>query len=748
MPLLLATLAGLTSLWASQVTQADESAVQAPVLAPLATHPRTARIVVEQLRRNHYVDMQVNDSLSSDMFDNYLEALDPGRYYFLASDIAEFEAYRFQLDNALRRGDLLPAYRMFNRLQQRLIERTDYLQAQISAGLDKLTFDTDQTIMIKREEAPWSSSLAAHDDLWDRRLKSQVLSMKLGDKELSDIAETLSKRYRNQRKVALRNRSEDAFQTFINAFATTFDPHTQYFSPRTSTNFNINMSLSLEGIGAVLQTDEDATKIVRLVPAGPADKSGALKPADVIRAVGQGNSGPMIDVVGWRLDDVVELIRGPKDSTVRLAVNDADAENAESRIVTIVRNTIKLEEQAAQANIISIEEAGKTRRIGVIDIPTFYLDFKGQQERDPDYRSTTKDVRKLVERLIEQGIDGLVIDLRNNGGGSLQEADTLTSVFIPSGPTVQVKSSRSDPTIYRNDDNTVIYGGPMAVLVNRLSASASEIFAGAMQDYGRALVLGGQTFGKGTVQTMIPLNRGQLKLTAAKFYRVSGQSTQHQGVIPDIDFPSLFDKEAIGESTLDGAMPWDVIDAVGYAPYSELTPYLATLQQRHVERAGDDPHFKYYRALMTRAEEKSGRTHLSLNEAARRDEKMQDDAWRLAVENTLRTATGKPVAATLDELEEMQEAEELRDKTNEDTLATSSTSDDPITGAGQLDVTPEDLNSPETADASDVIEEIGDDPMLREAGRVLNDLIGLMRGPLPEQTLTAEALPKRAAPAG
>ena len=748
MPLLLATLAGLTSLWASQVAQANESAVQAPVLAPLATHPRTARIVVEQLRRNHYVDMQVNDSLSSDMFDNYLEALDPGRYYFLASDIAEFEAYRFELDNALRRGDLIPAYRMFNRLQQRLIERTDYLQAQISAGLDKLTFDTDETIMIKREEAPWSSSLAAHDDLWDRRLKSQVLSMKLGDKELSDIAETLSKRYRNQRKVALRNRSEDAFQTFINAFATTFDPHTQYFSPRTSTNFNINMSLSLEGIGAVLQTDEDATKIVRLVPAGPADKSGALKPADVISAVGQGNSGPMIDVVGWRLDDVVELIRGPKDSTVRLAVNDADAENAESRIVTIVRNTIKLEEQAAQANIISIEEAGKTRRIGVIEIPTFYLDFKGQQERDPDYRSTTKDVRKLVERLTEQGIDGLVIDLRNNGGGSLQEADTLTSVFIPSGPTVQVKSSRSDPTIYRNDDNTVIYGGPMAVLVNRLSASASEIFAGAMQDYGRALVLGGQTFGKGTVQTMIPLNRGQLKLTAAKFYRVSGQSTQHQGVIPDIDFPSLFDKEAIGESTLDGAMPWDVIDALGYAPYSELTPYLAALQQRHVERAGDDPHFKYYRALMTRAEEKSGRTHLSLNEAARRDEKMQDDAWRLAVENTLRTATGKSVAATLDELEEMEEAEKLSDKTDEKTLATSSTSDDPITGAGRLDVTPEDLHSPETADASDVIEEIGDDPMLREAGRVLNDLIGLMRGPQPEQTLTAEALPKRAAPAG
>ena len=348
-------------------------------------------------------------------------------------------------------------------------------------------------------------------------------------------------RYRNQQKVALRIAAR--MQTFINAFASTFDPHTQYFSPRTCTNFNINMSLSLEGIGAVLQTDEDATKIVGWCR-WFADKSGDLKPADTISQ--QSTQGPMIDVVGWRLDDVVELIRGPKDSTVRLAVSSDDADSEETRIVTIVRNTIKLEEQAAQAKLITLNESGTEKRIGVIDIPTFYLDFKGQQERTPDYRSTTKDVTRLITQLKEKGIDGLIIDLRNNGGGSLQEADTMTSLFIPSGPTVQVKSSRSRPTVYSNDDDTVIYDGPMAVMVNRLSASASEIFAGAMQDYGRALVLGGQTFGKGTVQTMIPLNRGQLKLTAAKFYRVSGQSTQNQGVIPDIAFPSLLD--AIGES--------------------------------------------------------------------------------------------------------------------------------------------------------------------------------------------------------
>lgn len=742
----LLTAAALPSRAADTNTAETNADIQAPVLAPLATHSRTAQIVVQQLRRNHYVDLKVNDALSSDTFDNYIEALDSGRYYFLAADIAEFEGYRYELDNALRRGDLIPAYRMFNRLQKRLLERTKYMQRAIDSGLERLDFTTDEVIRIKREKVAWSIDQATQDDLWNRRLKSQVLSMKLNDKELEEIAETLAKRYRNQQKAALRNRSEDAFQTFINAFAATFDPHTQYFSPRTSTNFNINMSLSLEGIGAVLQSDEDATKIVRLVPAGPADKSGALKPSDIISAVGQGDAGPMIEVVGWRLDDVVELIRGPKESTVRLAVQDADDENSETKLVTIVRNTIKLEEQAAQASVITVEDGENARRIGVIEIPTFYLDFKGQQERDPNYRSTTKDVRKLVNRLAEEGIDGLVVDLRNNGGGSLQEADTLTSLFIPSGPTVQVKTSRSTPTIYRNDDNNVIYSGPMAVLVNRLSASASEIFAGAMQDYGRALVVGSQTFGKGTVQTMIPLNRGQLKLTAAKFYRVSGQSTQHQGVIPDIDFPSLFDKENIGESTLDGAMPWDVIDAARYAPYSELSAHVRDLQAHHLARTGDDPHFNYYRALMAKAEEKSGRTSFSLNEGQRRQEKQQDDAWRLELENTLRAATGKPVAKTLDELEELQEAEE--DALDADaTVAAEDATSEQNTG------TTDSITAPlEGTAAAKAIEEIGEDPMLRETGRIVKDLIDLLdgNGPLlrPTQPMTAKAEPKREIPAG
>ena len=724
----------------------SDSDVQAPELAPLSTHSRTAQIVVQQLRRNHYVDLKVNDALSSDMFDNYLEALDPGKYYFLASDIAEFEVYRYELDNALRRGDLVPAYRMFNRLQQRLIERTKYMQQAIDSGLERLDFNTDEVISIKRESIPWPANPTAQNDLWNRRLKSQVLRMKLNDKDLVEIGETLSKRYRNQQKIALRNRSEDAFQTFINAFAATFDPHTQYFSPRSSTNFNINMSLSLEGIGAVLQSDEDATKILRLVPAGPADKSGALKPSDVISAVGQGDAGPMIDVVGWRLDDVVELIRGPKDSTVRLAVRDADAQGSETKIVTIVRNTIKLEEQAVQASVITVNEGETSRRIGVIDIPTFYLDFKGQQERDPNYRSTTRDVRKQVDRLMLEGIDGLVIDLRNNGGGSLQEADTLTSLFIPSGPTVQVKASRSRPTIYSNDDDDVIYSGPMAVLVNRLSASASEIFAGAMQDYGRALVVGSQTFGKGTVQTMIPLNRGQLKLTAAKFYRVSGQSTQHQGVIPDINFPSLFDKGNIGESTLDGAMPWDVIDAARYAPFGELSAYIADLQAGHLARTANDPHFNYYRALMVKAAEKSERTFLSLNESERREEKQLDDAWRLELENTLRVATGKVVAKTLKELEELQDAEaEALDSDTTPATEAERVNQEVVIGDS------ESQDAGETAQ-TDAIEEIGEDPMLRETGRIVNDLVDLLNGDSPQlspsQPMTAKAAPEKPKPAG
>ena len=549
----------------SQLTTTDSAPKLEPVtiapLQPLAEHPRTSVNVVEQLRRNHYLSKPIDDALSSAMLDKYLNILDGSKSYFLASDIQDFEPLRYRLDDALKDSDLDPAFHIFNRYQDRLLDRLNFSLELLVKGLSLSTLRSTKPLRQIASKREWPADKEALDDLWRRRLKSQILSLRLSDKTPEETAETLTKRIRNQIKMLKRNKSEDAFQVYMNAFASTYDPHTQYFSPRTSENFNINMSLSLEGIGAVLKTEDDVTSIVRLVPAGPAAKSGAVKPTDKITAVGQGKDGPMIDIVGWRLDDVVELIRGPKGSTVQLQVVGADADKESSKRVTIVRNTIKLEEQAAQAKVIEVstQAMGLTpvstyshdnkMRIGVIEIPTFYIDFRAQQQGVKDFRSTTRDVRRLIDELRAEDIEGLVIDLRSNGGGSLQEADSLTGLFVGAGPTVQVKAARRRPNIYSSSVDQVAWDGPLAVMVNRLSASASEIFAGAIQDYGRGIVIGSQTFGKGTVQTLIPLNRGQLKLTAAKFYRVSGESTQHQGVTPDILFPTLVDDEQIGEST-------------------------------------------------------------------------------------------------------------------------------------------------------------------------------------------------------
>ena len=703
----------------TNVQEPEEEIRTAPTLSPLDIHPRTSLIVVEQLRRNHYINKTVDDELSEHIFDKYLTVLDPGHYYFIANDITEFEKYRFRLDDALKKGDLDPAFMIFNRYQMRIVDRLNYLISLIDSGIENLDFSRKESILVNREDAQWSVDEAAHDDLWRRRLKAQVLAMKLSDTPMQEISEKLRKRYRNQLKIAVRNKSEDAFQAYINAFAHTYDPHTEYFSPRTSENFNINMSLSLEGIGAVLKSEDDNVEVVRLVPAGPAAKSGELKPADKITAVGQGTQGPLIDVVGWRLDDVVELIRGPKDSTVRLSITPADSKEGESKNITIVRNKIKLEEQAAKAKTITLGD-DDPRLIGVIEIPTFYADFAAQQKGDPNYRSTTRDVRRLVAALKEKGIEGLIIDLRSNGGGSLQEADSMTGLFIRSGPTVQVKSARRRANVLSDNNLELAWDGPMAVMVNRLSASASEIFAGAMQDYGRALVIGNQTFGKGTVQTLIPLNRGQLKLTAAKFYRISGNSTQHQGVIPDIKFPALVDNDVIGESTLDDAMPWDKIKPANYRPIGSLGNVVAKLQQQHNSRAADNPHFVYYRALSQRSQEKSAIEVLSLNEAVRREERTQDDLWRLDLENTLRMAIGKPTAETLDALEDLQKAEAEAIEEAANALVKDDEANDPQQQLGKSDAAADATNGKNTRD---IIEEVSEDPLLREAGRVLADLV-------------------------
>ncbi len=642
-------------------------------LTPLDVHPRTSLTIVEQLRHTHYLEKPLDDQTSSQIFDKYLEMLDSSRAYFTAKDIASLEKYRYQLDDALIRGNLDPAFEIFNLYQQRLTERLDFLISELAKGLQETDFEADDVIEIDRDHAPWPADEAALDDLWRKRLKAAALSMKLNGKNLDEIDNLLTKRYKNRLKQSAQTKSEDAFQLYVNAFASTYDPHTQYFSPRTSQNFNINMSLSLEGIGAVLRTEDEYTSVVELVPAGPADKSGDLAPADRIVSVGQGEAGPLIDVVGWRLDDVVELIRGPKSSKVRLEIIPHNVDDGTTRVITITRNTVKLEEQAAQKKLLTLRQGGQEHRIGIIEIPTFYADFKAIQQGDPNYKSTTRDVRELIEALKAEGIEGLVIDLRNNGGGSLQEADALTGLFIKSGPTVQVKSANRQPSVYADTDESVAWDGPMAVLVNRLSASASEIFAGAIQDYGRGLIIGSQTFGKGTVQTLIPLNRGQLKVTAAKFYRISGESTQHQGVLPDIEFPEMFDTETIGESSLEDAMPWDKINAAMYPKSHQIEPLLTDLKARHAQRVANDPDFTYLKALALKNKEESHRTFLSLNEDQRAEEKKQEDQWRLDLENALRKAKGKQPAANLEEMETLAKDEEaeLKDPANDAMLRES-----------------------------------------------------------------------------
>lgn len=641
--------------------------VEFEALEPLAIHPHTSASIVEHMRQYHFVRKNLDDALSSDIFDKYLASLDPSRAYFLASDVQAIEKYRYKLDEALKQGEMEPAFDIYNRYQESAINRIEYLLDLLSSDF-AFDFTIDESVEIDRSEAPWPSSVAAMDDLWRKRLKATALSMRLSGKDDAEIRELLVKRYKNRLRQTQQIRSEDAFQLYVNAFAATYDPHTQYFSPRNSENFNMEMSLSLEGIGAVLRAEDEYTSVVRIVPAGPADKTGALHASDKIISVGQGRRGSLIDVVGMRLDDVVQMIRGPKGSRVRLEIIPTDSADGSSKVIEIVREKVKLEEQSAQKKILTLNEGGQTRRIGVIEIPTFYLDFQASQRGDPNYRSTTRDVRKLLSELREEQVDGLIVDLRNNGGGSLMEADALTGLFIDSGPTVQVKTARRNPQVYSDTDDQTAWDGPLAVLVNRLSASASEIFAGAIQDYGRGVVIGNQTFGKGTVQQLIPLGRGQLKLTQAKFYRVSGQSTQHQGVVPDISFPSVMDPDRVGESSLDDALAWDQIQPAIYRGSNEINLHVGALKRRHDERVADDPEFDYLRSLADRAKENAERTHLSLLESERLRQKEEDDAWRLSIENALLASRGEELVESIEELNDRIEAQVEAEEESKDAV--------------------------------------------------------------------------------
>ncbi|NMT63569.1 carboxy terminal-processing peptidase [Marinobacter orientalis] len=633
----------------------DTDKVYEPV-SPTVEQARANILIARQLQFTHFRDLSINDSLSGDVFDAYLDYLDGQHIYLTKKDVENFNAVRMGLGSALKTGQLQPGFDIYNLVQQRIIQRLEFALGLIDEGIDKLDFEADERILLDRSKADWEADREALDALWVKRIKNAVLAQRLNGSDDEAIEEALRRRYEGQLKRAYQARSEDAFQAYMNAFAGMWDPHTSYFSPRTSENFNINMSLSLEGIGAVLQSDNEYTKVVRLVPGGPASKQGQLEPADRIVSVKQEDEDKAVNVIGWRLDEVVDLIRGPRESTVTLEVIPADApDETVTETIAIQRDNVKLEEQSASKEVIEFERGNERFQIGVIHIPTFYADFKAMQNGDPNYKSTTRDVRELINELKDEGVDGVVMDLRNNGGGALHEANDLVGLFIEKGPTVQIRNSNNDVQVLNDEDPSVAYDGPLVVLVNRMSASASEIFAGAIQDYGRGLVVGSQTFGKGTVQAVRPLNHGQLKITQSKFYRVSGGSTQHKGVIPDIEIPSRVDKTRIGEDALEHALPWDQIEAVPHTRYFDFSGVIDELRMRHEDRFEDHPEFQLLQKEIEFLKQQREQTSVSLNIDDREEHQSQIQRTRLSIANARRDIHGGDPFDSLEELDEWQD---------------------------------------------------------------------------------------------
>ncbi|HEV8513881.1 MAG TPA: carboxy terminal-processing peptidase [Cyclobacteriaceae bacterium] len=596
-------------------------------LKPKPVYGREARVISYILDTYHYRKISLNDSLSAAILQQYINELDNNRVYFLASDIQSFDKYKNVIDDLTRKEDVSPAYEIYKVFSKRYSERMDYVYKNL-IGKD-FDYTADEYYDNDREKAPWPKTVDELNDIWRKIIKSQALSLKLSGKKQEEITDVIKKRYDRFSKSFSQFNSEDVFNIYMNCITEAYDPHTNYLSPKASDLFKQSMSLSLEGIGASLQTENDYTKVSRILPGGDADKSGKLHANDFIIGVAQGKEGEMVDVIGWRLDDVVKLIKGPKGTFVRLLIYPAvTGINGPSQEITLVRDKIKLEDQAAKKNVIRYQSGGKEMKLGVIMLPGFYMDFDAYQKGDPDYRSTTRDVKKLIGELKTEGIEGLVMDLRNNGGGSLMEAIDLTGLFIKDGPVVQVRSSNNQVQVGEDDDKSIAYSGPLVVLTNRFSASASEIFAGAIQDYHRGVIAGESTYGKGTVQRVQDLKQvmneknapvGELKYTFQKFYRVSGSSTQHKGVEPDIKLPTALDAKEYGESANLSALPWDVIGAASFQKTADVNDkIIASLNKSYSERVKNDSNLKNFIVDTDDLRKNLHETNVSLNEAKRR----------------------------------------------------------------------------------------------------------------------------------
>ncbi|MDQ8005019.1 MAG: carboxy terminal-processing peptidase [Pedobacter sp.] len=642
-----------------------------------------AKEVVGLIENYNYKKIKLNDSISSIIFDRYIKALDPSKYYFLESDIKEFEANRHSLDDDLRIGDLSTPFYIFNVYLKRYNERVDYSVSQIK---NKYDFSQNDTYVYDREKLPWTKSKAELDEIWKKRVKYELVNLKIAGTDEAKNVETLTKRYTNLKSQAAKFNNQDVFQILMDSFTEAIDPHTNYFNPRNAEAFNQEMSRSLEGIGAVLQSENEVTKIASVMPGGPAFKSKKLNAGDKIIAVAQGTDGEFEDIIGWRIDNAVSKIKGPKGTTVRLKVIPSGQElSSKPQIITLVREKIILAEQSAKKIVKTVENDGKPYKIGVIKIPAFYADFKAANAGDPNYKSTTRDVRLLIDTLKNMDkVDAIVVDLRANGGGSLNEAIELSGLFIGKGPVVQVKDYRNSVKVYKDEDNAITWDGPLGVMIDRLSASASEIFAGAIQDYGRGIVMGTQSYGKGTVQSSIDLNSlmnssmlqklaalfkknedekkaakkdlnsptvtivdkngvpqlGQINLTMAKFYRVSGNSTQHKGVIPDVNFPSIYPLDKIGEDTEPSALPFDVVNPSTYNTVYDLNAIKVNLNKLHEKRMTKSLDYKMLKEDIAESKKRENETSVTLNETKLKAEREALEAKSLARLNQVRAEKG------------------------------------------------------------------------------------------------------------
>ncbi len=664
---------GLAALLGAAMTPPPAQVSGSPAaLAPTEQENYVARRVSDIIAREHYRRAPLDDRLSSLILDRYLDAIDGGRSYFYASDIAEFEKYRYELDDAIKAGDVEPAFVIFRRYQQRSRERMNYAIELLSKKPD---FDVDETFNFDREKEPWPANAAEMNELWRKRVKNDALSLVTAGKQWPEAADVLRKRYERVAKRMDQSKPEDVFEAFMNAFVLSLDPHSNYFSARNSEEYNIQMSLSYEGIGASLQLTDDYVTVIDVIAGGPAAISKQLSANDRITAVGEGKTGELVDVIGWRLDDVVQKIRGPGNTLVRLQLLPAGAApGSPQKVVEFTRNRVSLEAQASHKAMRTVVRNGRDVKVGIITVPSFYQDYDASRSGAKDFRSTTRDVQRLIGELRKDGMDVLIMDLRANGGGYLPEAESLTGLFIDRGPVVQLRDTTGRVEVDDDPDPTIFYGGPMIVLVDRFSASASEIFAAAIQDYGRALIVGQQTYGKGTVQNAHPLNYtifghkpelGQLNVTIGKYYRITGESTQDRGVTPDIQLPSLIDASEVGESTRDRALPWDHIDAAAFKAQGDLKSVTSTLQKEHDERTANSADFRYLHDDIAALDAMRNQKVLSLNLKTREAERKRLDGERLDRENAWRASHDVKPAKSLEDIKDDAAAGILLDEASQ-----------------------------------------------------------------------------------